>query len=374
MVAYSDVIDGLRARCREVAERYAPGGYIDAGKYWALNPGRADKTIGSFYVNLAGGYLGKWYDHATGERGDLLDLIRMGLNTDQRGAFDEARRFLGMVGETPAQAALRKRQAERARIGQERAAAEAMQNKAKQSAAAHALWLRCQSDIVGTPVDLYLAGRGIGVAQLGRIPHAIRFHPGLRYYHEDAETGEIFEGVYPAMVTAIHGPAGEGGAPRFWGAHQTWLARDVRGIWRKAPVPKSKKVTGQVKGGFIRLWSGIGPRGGKGASLSRSQALSVIVTEGIENGLSAAVLKPAARVLVGVSLGNLAEMALPASVQAITFIRDNDEAQQARDAADRAIATWRGQGRAVGVWANHDGGNDLNDALRARLGLMEDAG
>ena len=72
------------------------------------------------------------------------------------------------------------------------------------------------------------------------------------------------------MVTAIMGPHVDGQPAAFWGAHRTWLAQEPGGRWRKAPVPKPKKVLGSVLGGYIRLWAGFGPRGGHGAPLSRA--------------------------------------------------------------------------------------------------------
>ena len=78
------------------------------GRYWivgdlANNPGR------SLYVRLHGpdhgkGAAGNWTDAATGERGDLLDLIRGAhrLGT-MREAVDEARRFLSLPRPEPQQ-------------------------------------------------------------------------------------------------------------------------------------------------------------------------------------------------------------------------------------------------------------------------------
>lgn len=367
-VVFEEIVASLQARTRDVAEAYAPGGHVDGGRYWALCPWRADSKIGSFQVGLTGAYAGRWKDFASGEYGDMLDLIQMALGSDRRGALDEARRFLGIAEETPEQRAVRQRAAQRAAEARKREEGEREEQAKRKRASAHRLWLECHQRLNDTPVAAYLAARGIGLAHLGRTPHAIRYAPRLAYRHVDPETGEIFEGEYPAMVTAIMGPHVEGEPAAFWGAHRTYLAQGTDGVWRKAPVPKPKKVLGSVLGGYIRLWAGFGPRGGHGAPLSRApHGTSVFVAEGIENGLSAAVLRPDARVLGAISLGNLREMVLPPQVSRVIVIRDHDVNPQNRAQVDRAKERWLGEGRAVGDWECPEGGKDLNDVLMAAL-------
>jgi hypothetical protein len=201
-VSFDEIVASLQARTRDVAEAYAPGGHVDGGRYWALCPWRTDGRIGSFQVGLTGAYAGRWMDFASGEHGDMLDLIQQSLGTDRRGALDEARRFLGIAEETPQQRAVRQRAAVRATEARRREEAEREAKAERTRKAAHRLWLEC-SPIEGTPAAAYLDARGIGPAQLGRAPNAIRFAPSLPYRHVDPETGEIFEGSYPAMVTAI---------------------------------------------------------------------------------------------------------------------------------------------------------------------------
>src|SRR5215218_6199225 len=76
--------------------------YLSSGKrqghHWTVgdvgnNPGR------SLYVRLTPGRTaaGRWADAATGQHGDLLDLIQAACGfADLRAAMDEARRFLGL--------------------------------------------------------------------------------------------------------------------------------------------------------------------------------------------------------------------------------------------------------------------------------------
>lgn len=366
-VSFSEIVGALQARTLQVAQVYAPGGHVERGRYWALNPGRADRSIGSFHVGLAGTHAGRWHDHATGEGGDMLDLIQLARGLDRAGAVAEARRFLGLDDETEAQRALRRRHD--ARMAEERArrAEAAEREAARRRAAAHALWLRCDPRIGDTPVAEYLRARAIGPERFGRALSAIRYHPDLPYRHVDEATGEILEVSYPAMVTIIHGPHVEGRATDVWGVHRTWLARRPDGTWGKAPVPKPKKVMGSMKGGYIRLWSGAGPRGGKGRAMAQAGPGMVYVTEGIEDGLSVAVLKPDVRVAVAISLGNLRDMVLPRAMDQVVIVRDNDAAEENRKQVWRARERWLAEGRAVSLWPADEaafyGAKDINELL-----------
>lgn len=358
----------LRGRAEEVARVYAPGGYLDGQQWRALNPGRADRRIGSFWVNVGGALQGRWHDAATGQSGDMLDLIQLALGCDRRAALEEARGFLGLTEASPARAELARRAARARAASEARARAEEADRIDRMRRAAQRLWLEGQVELTGTPAAAYLAGRGINLGELPRLPGAIRFHPAAPWRHVDPETGEVLERALPAMLAAIHGPHVPDGRPAFWGVHRTYLAQEG-GRWRKAPVHAPKKVLGSVKGGFIRLWSGLGPRGGKGAPLSRAAGARVYVTEGIEDGLSVALLRPEARVICCVALSFLGDMGLPEAVRELVICADNDEGAQARAQLARAIGQHQAAGRQVFELRNQWGGKDMNDALRAAKGL-----
>ena len=369
-----DICEALNTRTADVAETYAPGGHVDKGKYWALNPGRADSKVGSFYVNLTGNYAGRFMDHASGDQGDMLDLIQLALNCDRPTALAEARQFLGMDAETEDQRQLRLRQQQAAKARRQQAEIDAVAKAKEKQGHAHAMFISAQPKLEGTPVANYLAGRAIGLEDLARQPGAIRYLPKCNYFHTDKETGEYIEGEYPAMISAIYGPAVDGKSPEFFGVHRTYLAKDEAGNWRKAPVPDPKKVFGRMKAGYIRLWTGTGPRGGKAVPLSRApEGDHVYITEGIEDGLSMAVIKPDARVLVAISLGNIKEMILPAAIKRITIVADNDDGPEQLRLIEQAIANFTNQGRVVAKWQNRHGGKDLNDAL-IRAKQQESAG
>lgn len=374
-----DEIKGLLLdRRHQVARAYAPpapGSYTDKGAYFTLNPGRADRHVGSFVVWLEGPRMGRWRDFATGQHGDLIDLIALNLGCDLKDAVREARGFLGLQSDSPEDVARRKAAAERAKRLAEEARAKDAEDRERRRKGALALWLSARERIAGTPVEAYLRdARCIDLAALGRQPRALRFDPAC-YYREviaaeshDPETGEviparILEARLPAMLALV-----TDGQGRAVACHRTWLEfRD--GSWGKAAVPKPKKVLGDYAGGAIHLWSGLGPRGGKGRRLAEAEPGShVYLSEGIEDALSCAMVLPGARVLAGISLSNLAAVALPATIAEVTLIADQDEGQQARDELDRAVAAHARAGRRVRVWKNGEGGKDLNDALRARLG------
>lgn len=371
-----EIAEALKARTLEVAERYAPGGRVDKGKYWTLNPWRTDRAVGSFYVNLTGAYAGRYHDHASGEDGDMLDLIRYALGCDARTALTEARQFLGMDAETSEQKALRLRKQDEAKARRARAAQDAEVLTKKKRGRAYAMFLQGQKELEGTPVAAYLANRAIGLDVLGRAPGSLRYLPKCNYFHTDPETGEFIETTFPAMIAAIYGPAHEDGrAPEFWGVHRTYLAQDDAGSWGKAPVPSPKKVFGSMQGGYIRLWTGTGPRGGKGAALSKAPAGDhVYISEGIEDALSVAVIHPHARVLCAISLGNLKEVQLPAAITRVTIVADNDDGKEQLRLIDQAQAHFLKQGRTVKIYRNTWGGKDINDALMMIKNQQESAG
>src|SRR3546814_122920 len=90
----------LAAHAEDVCRRYLSNGRR-AGRYWLVGDIRNSKGR-SLYVRLDGplagpGAAGKWTDAATGEHGDLLDLIRLRCAFGAMGeAMDDARGFLAL--------------------------------------------------------------------------------------------------------------------------------------------------------------------------------------------------------------------------------------------------------------------------------------
>jgi hypothetical protein len=364
------------ARMGEFAYHYAPpakGSYEDKGKYFTLNPGRADRSVGSFVVHLSGRKAGKWEDFATGQHGDVFDLIglRLGLGNmvDQ---LREARHFLGLRTDSPEEARQREVAIATARARRAEAEAAAKRDQDRASRRAEAMWLSAEPAIKGTPVDLYLRGRGIDLATIGHAPRAIRYLAKCRYQFEDKSTGELIEFDGPAMVAAMTNLAG-----RTVAVHRTWLAIGPDGCWTKVKIPHpsqegqflpAKKVYAWGDGCAIRLSSGLGPNGGKGAPLNRCPpGTKVYIAEGIETALTARILRPEARVLAAYSLSNMGKVGLPPEVSEVVLITDHDLNDQAQAQLAAAIEAHQKAGRLVRVWKSRHPGCDLNDELMRAL-------
>ncbi len=205
--------------------------------------------------------------------------------------------------------------------------------------------MKAEPTIAHTPVDAYLQARGINLAELGRQPRALRFHPQL--YHVPTRM------EFPAMVAAISGPDGAHIA-----THRTWLER-TGGGWIKARVPDPKMTFGDYAGGSIRLW-----RGASGKPLKDALATEpVVIGEGIETCLSIAMACPELRVISAVSLGNFGSVWLPDQVRMVVLAADNDVKPAARLALQRAIERHMQAGRHVRI-ARSPIGNDFNDVMR----------
>lgn len=364
------------ARMGEFAYRYAPpakGSYEDKGKYFTLNPGRADRSVGSFVVHLSGRKAGKWEDFATGEHGDVFDLIGLQLGLAQMvDQLREARAFLGLSTSSPEEARQRELAIATARARRAEAEAAARRDQDRASRRAEAMWLAAEPNIAGTPVDLYLKARGIDLATIGHQPRALRYLAKCHYHFEDKSTGEVIEFDGPAMLAAMTNLQG-----RTVAVHRTWLTILPDGSWGKVRIPHpsqegqflpAKKVYAWGEGCAIRLSSGLGPKGGKGAPLNRCPpGTKVYIAEGIETALSARILRPEARVLAAYSLSNMGKVGLPPEVSEVVLITDHDLHEQAQAQLAEAVAAHRRAGRLVRVWRSDRPGEDLNDALMRAL-------
>lgn len=361
-----DEIKGmLLDRRHQVAENYArptQGSYTDKGAYFTLNPGRPDRSVGSFVIWLDGPKMGKFRDFASGDHGDLLDLIALSLGCSLKDALAEARTYLGLSTDSPEDQARRKAAAERGRQIAAEAKARAAEDAEKKRRNALRLWLDAKPSIANTPAEFYLRdARGIDLRALGRQPGSLRFAPSCFYRHTDKKTGEIIEGRWPALLAIVTSLDGQNVA-----CHRIWLALGADGRWGKAPVPEPKKALGDYAGAAIRIWRGIGPTGQRARRLNELEAGSrVLIAEGIEDALSAVILKPDAHVLCAISLSNMGGVKLPKSVTEVTLIGDRDASPDAQAQLQAAVEAHAKAGRRVRVWQNNHGGKDLNDALKA---------
>ena len=310
------VAAALAARAEAVCRRYLPHGRRQ-GRYWVA--GDLDGARGrSLYVRLSGpGTPGKFTDAATGEHGDLLDIIRHRTGAPTlRAALDEARAFLAL----PAAPA--------AGGGDAYDAGEA----------ARRLWQRCRA-IDGTHAEAYLHARGLARCRLhASVFAALRFHPSLIYRDSDGARR------LPALVAAVTGDTAERSAhATVCGVHRTWL--DPRSP-AKAGVASPRKALGRVHGRAVRFG---GP------------ADTLVVGEGIETVLSIVTALPDTVAAAALSAGSLGAFAPPAGVRRLVIARDND--LEGERAAERLALRCARAGVAAQVIVP-DGG-DFNDDLVA---------
>jgi hypothetical protein len=332
-----EVAAGLAAHIEALAADLLPAGKRK-GHYWVCG-GTGGEAGGSLFIHLTGSKRGHWQDAATGEFGDALDLIAAcAFGGDKKAACAEGLRRLGLAGVKGGPPPSRPARQDPPPATEDPASAN--------NAAAMRMWLEAKPSIIDTPVENYLKNRNIDLRSLGRAPRALRFHPAL--WHSGVKMR------LPAMVAAI-----TDGSGRHVATHRTWLEY-AGGGWMKARIPDNKMVLGAFPGGSIRLW-----RGASGKSLKDAPAGDpVVITEGIESGLSIVAACPELRVLAAVSQGNLGGVELPPQIGVVILAIDNDRKPQAQAAAARVVNRWLDRGYRNVRIARSPFGNDFNDALQ----------
>ena len=344
LMPIGDIADLLAQHAEALAADFLRGGRRDGGTWRAGSIG--GEAGPSLCVGTRGTTQGQWHDFAAGRGGDMLDLAaacRFG--GDMKEALRWARAWLGLDNIDPASFEIRQAQAAEDRAAR---AAEAEAQAEQKRRAAMRIWLEARPSIYGTPVEQYLAGRGIDLAELGRQPRSIRYHPALWCQEAEARL--------PAMVTGINR------AGVFAAVHRTWLEQAGPGDWRKARLTQAKKVLGAFAGGCIPLWRGASGRPLAEAPLGETADL----VEGIEDGLSVALAAPEARVLAAISLSNMGAVLLPPAITAVRLWRENDDSNAAILAFDRATSAHLAAGRQVLVPDVPAGFKDVNDMLRGQ--------
>ena len=207
-------------------------------------------------------------------------------------------------------------------------------SQAERSTVALSIW---QSTIpaVGTPVDAYLASRGLTCSVLP----SLRFHSGLKH-----PSG----GIWPCMVALVK----RGADDTPLAIHRTFLAREGHG---KAPVEPAKMMLGPCRGGAVRLGD---------------PAEVLMIGEGIETCLAAmqATGHPAWAAL---STSGLRALDLPGCVRDVIVLADGDDPGEA--AARDCALRWMREGRRVRI-ARPPRGLDFNDMLLGRAPGIEESG
>lgn len=293
-----DLADRLSGHAEAVCQRYLSNGRRQ-GKYWIVGDAR-NASGRSMFVRLlpsSKGPAGKWTDAATGEHGDLLDVIRESMDlVDFKDVLVEARSFLAMP-----QPQLFRATRERAPIGSPEAARRL---------------IAISRPIIGTPAETYLRGRGITTL---RGTGALLFHPHCYYRPDDYGPTE----TWPAMIASVTDLNG-----RSTGAHRTWLAPDGSG---KAPIDTPRRAMGDLLGHAVRFGM---------------PDIVMAAGEGIETTLSLRCAMPDMAMAAALSAAHLAAILFPPTLERLYVIRDNDPAgdaardsliQRAADAGIKAI-------------------------------------
>ena len=283
----ADTASALARRLAEQAEtvchHYLPNGRR-AGRYWLV--GDVDNTPGrSLYVRLIGtgtgrGAAGKWTDAATGEHGDLLDLIastrRLSTLAD---TLDEARRFLSLP---------QPERSEQIRRGPVSAGS---------PEAARRLFAMSKP-IAGTLAEDYLRSRGISHSR----KISLRFHPHC-FYRADADDPLDIPTAWPALIAAVTDLDGN-----ITGVHRTWLDPSGRA---KAPIATPRRAMGHLLGNGVRFGTVFD---------------AMVAGEGIETMLSLAQIMPTLPGIAASSANHLAALTFPPTLRRLYIARDNDPA------------------------------------------------
>ncbi|MGO4560173.1 DUF7146 domain-containing protein [Mesorhizobium sp. 2RAF21] len=281
----SELARRLGEHAEAVCREYLSNGYR-SGNHWIV--GDVRNTRGrSTHVRLranAKGPSGKWVDEASGEHGDLLDVIRESCGlVEFRDIVDEARRFLALPRPQPL-VSDQSRQPAAARGSPD---------------AARRLFAMSQS-IAGTLAERYLAGRGILLSPRER---SLRFHPGC--YYRDLVTGETL--TLPALIAAVTGLEG-----RITGLQRTWL--DPAGTG-KAQLANPRRSLGNLLGNAI--WLGLAPG---------TPVPVMAAGEGFETMASLRTVMPTLPVAAATSANHLSVLSFPPGCRRLYIAADADAA------------------------------------------------
>jgi hypothetical protein len=304
----SELVRRLARDAEAVCRYYLSNGRRE-GAYWLV--GDVRNTPGrSMFVRLKKtnrGPAGKWLDAASGEYGDLLDVIResQGL-TDFKDVVEEARSFLSLPRWTP--------ESNHAHSPPRRPHA-----PTGSSESARRLFAMSQS-IECTHVEAYLRRRGIAALHG---TGSLRFHPRCYYRPDEHSPTE----TWPAMIAAVTDLSG-----KITGAHRTWL--DPHGFSEatlgKAPIDTPRRAMGDLLGHAVRF-------GIAGEVLAAG--------EGIETMLSLRRVLPTMPMVAALSAAHLSAILFPDTLRRLYIARDNDPA------GDAAMTTLIDRAQSAGIEA-----------------------
>lgn len=298
----SDLARQLAERAEHVCRHYLSNGRR-VGSYWIV--GDVRNTAGrSMFVRLHGHskgkrVAGKWTDAATGEHGDLLDVIQESCGLREfADVLAEAIRFLGLP----------RRECDADSKPPNMAAPIGSPESARRLFA-------MSKPIRGTVAEAYLRIRGISALHE---TESLRFHPCCYYQPDRGLPTE----TWPALIAAVTTIDGT-----ITGAHRTWLDPCGKG---KAPIDTPRRAMGLLLGNAVRF----------------GVAYEVLAAgEGLETVLSLRSALPTLPMAAALSANHLAAMRLPANLRRLYIARDPGAA------GDAAVTVLTKRAEAAGIEA-----------------------
>ncbi|WFS02195.1 toprim domain-containing protein [Rhizobium tumorigenes] len=357
----ADIKQGLKDRIVDLCSRLLPDGR-PVGRLWiAHNPITGDFSQSPEFKVALTLDVGAWKDWRTGEKGDVILLIRYLRQCDFREAMDYARDFLGI------------RQMSRQDFARFQASATEARKKAEDSAEAkrlknmqyaEKLFHTGMLDGAGSTAEAharaYFAARSIPLEQIQnrdratmRYAPAAEFWPRAQGRHDGTRYVKTANGPnYPAIMSAMCLPTGQIAA-----VHCTFLSPLGP---KKLPVGEgenAKLMRGEAKGAMIRISHG--PEGEPPETAMEPHLL--ILGEGIETVASVAIPCPQARAWAAGSLSNMANAPiwLPC-VSGVIVLKDRFKHKTTEKQFDKVMEQLAQHGKPLTEIESHVG-NDFND-------------
>jgi hypothetical protein len=285
-VSIAEISANLGARAESFCRAYFSEG-CRQGDYWQVGDtsGAAGRSLVIRLQAQDGRKAGGWTDYATGEFGDLIDLLHAKLGpTSLKETITEARHFLGNVPISAKSVPMRSLKSPAA-------------SNTSRMVSARRLFA-AGKPVLGTAAAAYLHQRSIA-----RFGPALQYHP--RVYFRGADTGREQLRYAPALLAKITDNQGN-----ITGCARTYLDPNTGRI---ADLSSPKRILGQLHGNAVRFWSASNPA-------------ELIVGEGLENTLSVGTALPEFNLASCLTATHLGLFIPPSGIKRIWIVRDNDAA------------------------------------------------
>lgn len=285
-VSVAEISANLGARAESFCRAYFAEGHRQEN-YWQVGDtsGAAGRSLVIRLHAQDGRKAGGWTDYATGEFGDLIDLLHAKLGSrSMRETLHEAQQFLG-TAPLPVPQVSKK-------VSRDAGAA-----NTKRIVSARKLFATGRP-VFGTAAAAYLHRRA-----LMRFGPALLFHPRVYLRGDDLDSNHPWHS--PALLAKITDNQGN-----ITGCARTYLDPATGRI---ADLRNPKRILGQLHGNAVRFWSG-------------SKPADLIVGEGLENTLSVGTALPEFNLASCLTATHLGLFIPPSGIKRIWIARDNDAA------------------------------------------------